>query len=244
MKKKSGTEYLQYGRHIIRGWADETIEGLTQDEIRVLDIGCGQGDDLMEIQKASSKNIKLCGFEYYPEYQNICREKGIEVSGVDIERDEFPYKENALDIVSINQVVEHLKDVFYVFSEISRILRPGGTLIVGVPNLAAYHDRICLILGQQPTNIKMLGGHVRGITIPAFKKFIEEGGFFKVKDVKGSGFMPLPEKPSLLLAKWFPGLASSIFFKIERTDKPGAFIEVLDENFFETNYYRGKPKVG
>ncbi|MBF0431502.1 MAG: class I SAM-dependent methyltransferase [Fibrobacteria bacterium] len=238
LKLKEGTEHLTYGRAIVRNWA---LGHTSQfDELpKILDIGCGKGDDLSGIGEALGRKCELHAIEYYDEYRKLCEEKGIQAKEVNIERDVYPWEDNFFDLVIANQIIEHTKDTFYMISEISRILKPDGSLIIGIPNLAAWHDRLILLLGQQPSGMKMLGPHPRGITRPALKQFMECDGFFELIDFKGSGFYPFPESVANILARLFPSLATSTFFLFKRTKKPGTFIEVLKSRFFETNYYQG-----
>ncbi|HLV31913.1 MAG TPA: class I SAM-dependent methyltransferase [Chitinispirillaceae bacterium] len=238
---KSGTEYLSYGREIITRWCYRKLVQSDNNELKnILDIGCGKGDDLLNIQKIAVKRCNLFGIESYEEYRSICEKKGIKTEGLNIERDTFPFETAFFDIIVINQVLEHTKDIFFVMSEISRILKPNGTLVIGVPNLATWHDRIILLLGQQPSGIKVPGPHVRGFTIPGIKNFVSLDDYFKIVDIKGSGFYPFPSFIAKFLSKLFPSLATSIFFLCERTEKAGTFIEVLNTRFYETNYYRGE----
>ena len=46
--------------------------------------------------------------------------------------------------------------------EFSRVLKVGGQIIVGLPNLAALHRRILLLLGKQPTCIRANGALSEG----------------------------------------------------------------------------------
>lgn len=140
----------------------------------------------------------------------------------------------------MNQLLEHTKEIFWIFGEISRVLKPKGMCIVGVPNLASFHNRLFLCGGRQPTSIRMLGPHVRGITKKDFIDFIETDGFFKVTGFKGSNFYPFPCTIAKVLSKLFPSAAVSIFFQIQRTEREGNFLEVLDTRFFETPWWKGE----
>jgi SAM-dependent methyltransferase len=206
---------------------------------KILDVGCGQGEDLDFLKQALPRDCELHGIEGYAPYRDDCAAKGITAVGLDIERDALPYADVSFDVVLINQVLEHTKDLFFICSEVSRILKPGGLFLVGVPNLAAWHDRLLLALGEQPSGMKVLGPHVRGFTLPGFRKFAECDGYFKLEARKGSGFFPFPVGISKALASIFPTLATAIFFRLRRTEKPGVFMDVLRSRRFETNYYQG-----
>jgi SAM-dependent methyltransferase len=156
-----------------------------------------------------------------------------------VERQKFPFESEFFDVVIANQIVEHTKDLFWIYSEISRVLKPQGYVLTGVPNLASFHNRIALLLGLQPTAIEVLGPHVRGFTAPSFIQFIETDGFFINRAIKGSNFYPFRPAVSRVLSRLFPLMSVGLFFKTQRTSKPGLFIEVLKARFFETAYFAG-----
>ena len=50
----------------------------------------------------------------------------------------LPFADNSFDLITCRMVVEHLEDPARAFGEVSRCLRPEGTLIVITPNLRNY----------------------------------------------------------------------------------------------------------
>ena len=233
LKKNSGE--LIYGRDIVRSWALEHLARSTGNR-SVLDIGCAKGDDLLGIRNSVSGNVNLYGLENYEPYRKIAIENGITVTAFDIEQERMPFENCTFDIIVLNQILEHTKELFFVFDELSRVLKPDGILIIGVPNLAAWHDRLLLLLGEQPTGMKVLGPHVRGFTRSGFTKFIEACGAFKVECVKGAAFLPFPAFAANPLAKLFPNLATSLFLKVKRCPSLETFADVVRKRMFETNY--------
>jgi SAM-dependent methyltransferase len=237
---KHGTEHLNYGRDVIAAMAEEHCAGLGSAELRVLDIGLGNAEDLLSVgKKIRAPTVSLYGLESYAPNVERAREKGIDVRALDIERQAFPFPEAHFHLVLANQVVEHTKEIFWIFSEVSRVLVPGGAAIVGVPNLASLHSRVMLLLGMQPSPVEVLGPHVRGFTKGGFTRFITAGGFFEVKKVRGSNFYPFPAWAARPLARLFPTLSVSLFFLCVRTGKAGTFIQVLNDLFFETEFFKG-----
>jgi SAM-dependent methyltransferase len=51
----------------------------------------------------------------------------------DLEQFPYPFEDNSVDEVLMNQVLEHLTDVIAVMKEIHRILKPGGIVDIYVP---------------------------------------------------------------------------------------------------------------
>ena len=245
---------MNYGRHIIIKWSElyfkkslKNIQNL--NEIHVLDIGCGHGEDLKNIRNASEKvsdlegrnfKIFLHGIENYRPYLEECMAGDIDVHSVDIEHGSYPFAEGSMDIIVANQVLEHTKEIFWIFSEVSRLLKPGGYFIIGVPNLASLHNRILLFFGLQPTAQKSLSAHVRTFTKGDLKEFGENGGYFSFKFSAGSNFYPFPPLLSKPLSRIFPSLAWGLFVCLEKTDRGIDFLDCLyDGEVLETPFYGG-----
>jgi len=235
------TAHLNYGRERVLSWVrEETAARPAGSATRILDLGAGVGADLQNFREGCpGANLELHGVECHPGNAATARERGIAVYELDIERDPIPAPDGFFDVVVANQVVEHTKEIFWIFSEVSRMLRPGGICIVGVPNLAALHNRVLLLLGFQPSCIGVLSAHVRGFTRSGFREFAACDGYFRVEEVRGANFYPFPPALARPLARVFPGFSVCIFFRLRRTTKEGTFHQVLDTRYFETPYYRG-----
>ncbi|MDA0990568.1 MAG: class I SAM-dependent methyltransferase [Verrucomicrobia bacterium] len=233
------TSQLNYGREIVQDWAVvhlQTLSGRPQ----VLDLGLGSGTDLINIRSAFGQPLDLYGLESYPPNIDKARANGIQTWALDIERNRFPFADASLDLVLANQILEHTKDIFWVCSEVSRVLKPGGAYIVGVPNIVSLHNRGAMLLGLQPFSMEILGPHVRGFARGSFTEFLECEGYFSLLGVRGSNCYPFPACISRPLVRLLPGIAVSNFYNLRRTARPGRFIDVLKTHFFETNYFTGE----
>ena len=238
---KEGTEHLNYGREIIARWAGEKLAGVPPStSLHVLDLGCGAGDDLDSIrERLQGRDITLFGIEANDGNAACARERGILVASLDLERCTFPYPDASIDLIVANQIIEHAKELFWIFSECSRVLTPGGYMIIGVPNLASLHSRILLFFGDQPSSIELMGPHVRGITASGFRRFIEADNIFRLENVNGANFYPLPAWLSRPVSTVFPRLSVSLFFLVRKIHPTRNFMDVLKTRFFETNFYQG-----
>lgn len=222
----------------------EVVQSFIQDcELphRVLDIGAGTGDDLMTVRNIH-RDCELHAIECNAHYISDLSARGIIPHSIGLERDVFPFSGGYFDIVIANQILEHIKEIFWVFHEVSRILRVVGHLIVGVPNLASLHNRLLLLLGRHPSCIKSWRSHVRGFTRIDLVTFCKEGfpgGYLKKRFV-GSGFYPFPTLPAKCLARCFPNMAYGIFLLLEKVRQyDGGFVKYPGMNKLETNFHVG-----
>jgi SAM-dependent methyltransferase len=69
----------------------------------------------------------------------------------------LPYPDGAFDTVIASEILEHIPDDDTVIAELTRVLRPGGTLAVTVPRWLP--ERICWLLSDAYHANE--GGHVR-----------------------------------------------------------------------------------
>lgn len=240
-KLKRNTEYLNYGRDRIIQFVNDYIKEGNKENVlvRVLDIGCGTGVDTLNVKQVI-KNGEFFGVETHKPYIDILESKAIRVASVNIENEKLPFDDGFFDIVMANQIIEHTKEIFWIISEVARVLKPGGIFIIGVPNLASLHNRVLLLLGKQPSSIRPLSAHVRGFTRGGMKECVEYGKFFHMEKFKGSNFYPFPSYIARPLSTFFPGLSVGIFFVFKRTNKEGNYLLGSGIEEFETNYFKGE----
>jgi SAM-dependent methyltransferase len=188
------------------------------------------------------KPLNLYALESYEKYVEILKSKGIEVFSFDIEREKFLFDDESIDIIMINQGMEHVKEVFWSLHEVSRVLKVGGHFIVGVPNLAFYIQRLLLLTGQQPSCIKNYSAHVRGYTKGDFCRLINSGfDGYTLKGFGGSGFRPFSPFLAKPLARLFPTLSEGIFFDFQKTKNynDNRYLKYPVEQQLETKFYLG-----
>jgi SAM-dependent methyltransferase len=231
---------LNYGRPIVRRFLEAA-----QPYRRVLDIGAGQGADLLAARTVQP-DCGLFAVEAWPPNVELLQRHGVEVVGLDLERDALPYNAATIDVVIANQILEHTKEVFWIWHEIARVLRLHGQLIVGVPNLASAHNRLLLLLGRQPSVIKTASAHVRGFTRSDLLQFLDRAcpGVFALREHAGANFYPLPPVLARPLARALPGLAWGLFLRLEKQrEYRGEFLSFPGRARLETNFYTGPPST-
>lgn len=97
---------------------------------RLLDIGCGWGEYLVLMRQLGWDVI---GVERSSQAVKLAREQlGLDVRQGELQWQRFP--EEAFDVVTFWDVLEHLEGPSATLSEVHRILRPHGWLLAKVPN--------------------------------------------------------------------------------------------------------------
>jgi SAM-dependent methyltransferase len=101
---------------------------------KVLDVGCGSGKFL---EKLAELNIEGYGLEFNDNAIVECLKKGFDVKKQSVEEHCKDFK-NFYDVVCHFQVLEHIVDPQEFIADCIKLLKPGGKLIVGVPNNNPY----------------------------------------------------------------------------------------------------------
>lgn len=128
-----------------------------------------------------SAMLKLAGYNVVAldiepeEYMDVAEMFNVRVVKCDLERDRIPLPDESFDIVVMSEVIEHLNPYYipYTFSELNRILKYNGVLVITTPNIASLFRRLNLLIGRSP--IYKL--HVREYTLDEIVNIIEFCGF-------------------------------------------------------------------
>jgi SAM-dependent methyltransferase len=230
-----------YGPHVV----ERFVRGLQGLDL-VLDLGAGSGRDL-ELVRRFHPRAQLLAIEAGQEYAAALKGKADRVYVANIERDHLPVADCQADLIIANQILEHTKEIFWIFHEISRSLRVGGHFVFGVPNICSLHNRFLLLMGRQPTQHKLCSAHVRPFSKAdtiAFLNACFPGGY-QLVDFRGAQFYPFPKTLARLLANTFPTFAFTIFFMLQKTKEyHGEFATYPSRAQLETNFWNGDLLTG
>jgi SAM-dependent methyltransferase len=110
--------YWQRERHRI-------ITAMARGAGRTLDVGCGSSVILQSLNYAVGIDILANKLRYMRQYDVPLLRGSITAS---------PIRATSFDCVVCSQVIEHLPADPAIFDELTRVLRPGGLLILGTPD--------------------------------------------------------------------------------------------------------------
>jgi len=182
----------------------------------LLDVGCGEGGKApLYAAVLSVPAGEVAGVEGNKSHCLQASPK-FKVECVDFERKKMPFADESFEVVVCNQVLEHLKNIFLPLSEMDRVVKAGGWLLIGIPNLAALHNRALLLAGRQPLCNDITGPHIRCFTHSAFKKFLRTNPNFELAATESATLYPFPYPLVDLLGQKLPGLAASTFYLLKK----------------------------
>jgi homoserine O-acetyltransferase len=124
----------------------DLIESLIEPDSSVLDVGCGDGQLLVNLVR--DKTIKGSGIEIDQELVLDCVCRRLPIIQQDIEQGLHFYGDKSFDYVILSQTLQTVKEPEMVFKE---LLRVGKKVIVSFPNFAHWRCRTQLTLfGKAP----------------------------------------------------------------------------------------------
>lgn len=127
----------------------------------ILDVGCGTGKG----QESFGKLGTVFGVDFSQDALMFCHERGLErIARANAEA--LPIQSGVFDVVVTLDTVEHIPDDYKAVSEIARILKPGGVLLLNVP---AY-QWLC-----GPHDVALM--HQRRYSRTQVRKLLESNGF-------------------------------------------------------------------
>jgi len=116
------------GRRIILA---ETLQRHISAPVKqALDIGCGTGGNFSVLSRFSKGVI---GLDTSPRALDYCRSRGWNAVELIREDGRLRFTDETADLVTLLDILEHLRDERPLLGEIRRVLRPDGLLIVTVP---------------------------------------------------------------------------------------------------------------
>lgn len=118
----------------------ELIKRYIPSQGKVLDVSCGNGE-ILDWLRQDGYSVRGTNYTKHPD---ACKSVDIDW-GVDICKG-LPYKDCTYDCVILLDVIAHLSDHNAAVREISRVIKPGGYIIVVTPNIMRINSRLHFLL--------------------------------------------------------------------------------------------------
>lgn len=180
------TNYLCEDYHKVRinialNMLNNEFDSDCRNNIRILELASADG--------SVGRTLKEFEYDVFCTDISIDQLSYLKSSGISVlecdASDTFPFADGLFDGVFAGDIIEHLFDIDTFFKECSRVLKPGGILVITTPNLAALQDRFRFLFGHSPKQIQPYHEfyklHIRPFTLKMLKYSFKKFGF----EVKG-----------------------------------------------------------
>jgi SAM-dependent methyltransferase len=194
---------------------DAVLDGLgTVRGGTLLDLGCGMGGLANYVARRLGLE-DLIGVDLDAERLKAAAARGLRPLLLDLNQDPLPMGDGSVQVVTCFGVLAYLALYDNVLSEAARVLAPDGWLLVSMPNLGSYTNRLSLALGYQPHGVAVSRHHqagkirrhrderasanmpplLHGATLSCMRELLDDYGF---ETTAVRGFTPWPRRRPLV----------------------------------------------
>ncbi len=186
---------------------------IRKEEKDIMEVGCGRGEITRHL---SSLGKRVIGVEIREEKAAEARRFCNELIIGDIENghtiDSIRSLQRLYDLILYSEVLEHLSRPDLTLLDTRQFLRPGGAILVVLPNVAFYKTRLMLLRGRWDyTDEGILDRtHLKFFTRKTAEVLIREAGF-RVLVNRATHYSHRYAYLYNHLIKWWPGLFGEQF---------------------------------
>ncbi|MEE2710446.1 MAG: class I SAM-dependent methyltransferase [Gemmatimonadota bacterium] len=182
----------------------EAASALVPKGESLLDVGCGDGSLLWSLAGKFKYGLGVDITMRPPVWNKDDTQKNgdmplhMVVANID---EGLPFKASSYQVVICIATLQHVFDPIHCLKEIAQVIRPGGYLVIQVPNIVYIKYRWKILFGSFPS-ISWRGGWDGGtlhyFTKSSLKELLADQGF-RICRLSGSGVLSA-------FRSWWPGL--------------------------------------
>ncbi|MCI4626240.1 MAG: class I SAM-dependent methyltransferase [Candidatus Magnetoovum sp. WYHC-5] len=190
------------------------VDSPNNSQCAFLDLGCDDGAWTMEVAKKIATN-DVTGLDIVNERIEKAKANGVNAIKGNL-NEPLPFADEAFHVIHANQVIEHVANIDLFVSEVRRVLKPGGYVLISTENGSSWHNLFAALMGWQMFSLTNVSNKLSGIGNPlalhrkesdfitlsswthktifnylGLKELFEVYGFEKIS-IKGAGYYPLP----------------------------------------------------
>jgi excisionase family DNA binding protein len=178
-----------------KNYYDESIKtkllelNILKPQMTLMDLGAGNGYIARHAAAAVKKVVAVdISGEMLKELQNKARAEGIHnIETIESDGCDVPLSDSSIDVISASMYLHHIEDPRAAFKEISRLLKPGGTVFI-----ADYQEHFNEELKTRMHDLWP------GFKLESIRNWVDAAQFKNVRimDIKPKGARSSPEQKS------------------------------------------------
>lgn len=170
------------------------VELVNGNCLTILDVGCGSGDNA-RLFKQLNPQRKIYGITLSSTEHERASQSMEQCWVADIESASLPFLEGMeFDAVVFSHVLEHVKEPAKILSRFLLYLKPGGEILIAVPNVLELKQRVKFLMGKFEYEQEgiMDSTHLRFFTYHTADRYLIDGERqLKVISKHAEGSIPL-----------------------------------------------------
>lgn len=154
----------------MRKYIEEEGKGKT-----ILDLGCADGSLLEPLTQHNTVH----GVEISESLSEAAKKRGLLVTTADVEQEGIPFPSETFDVVVAGEILEHIVETDFFLTECNRVLKPGGKLVLAVPNINTFFSPFLMFLFDYPPPLaaRYQSEHIRDFTFSTLRIALQSNGF-------------------------------------------------------------------
>ena len=140
----------------------------------IVDVGCGTGAFLQRLSDHGYQNLQ--GVDIRPAVAQVGAAR---MHAVDVDAGVLPLQSASCDIAVLIEFMEHVENPGMLLSELHRIVRPGGCVLLTTPSLHSLEARFRWLLAERLKQFDEIGDptHIYPIFLHPFRRLCQRHGF-------------------------------------------------------------------
>jgi len=142
-------------------------------KLKILDLGCGEGHLTGVISQ--NQDHEVYGLDYSISAIEYANKNFTGIDFVVADAYQPPYEDNYFDVVICNNIWEHVPDPLSLLNQITRVINPGGLLIISTPSRYRFGNVLRILVGIGTRFVSKL--HVTEYSVGQVKEQLRFGGY-------------------------------------------------------------------
>jgi len=126
-------------------WQAQLTRKLHPQAKAILDVACGAGFFPEKLKQVFPTGTKICGTDLSDVALKLARERCPDLEFFHAPSEALPFKNETFDVLTCLGSLEHFLDIPAALTEMKRVMRPNGLMVVMVPNIMWYKDVLAVL---------------------------------------------------------------------------------------------------